>query len=124
MKNVLFSIIFIAALFAGVGLSSASNVFNKIDELIHPNCARWDAETVEKPLFNFEELKKYSGKKLRATKNTQFSENVGRISIPVAVGKDKFMFLVHWKKSPHNGEDQNELFDKNRFEKYGIEIAD
>jgi hypothetical protein len=105
-------------------LGTGSVLTAKFENPFRHECSNWDEAARNRPHFNFEELKKIAGKRIRATKNTGYPDNIGRVSFPILVAEDKYMFIIHWERHPLNGADRNDLFDKERFEEFGVETFD
>lgn len=123
MKNILFSVVFVAALTAGVGLSSGSVIFNKIDNIIHRNCVRWGEETQERSLFTFQELKPLLGKEVIYNNLQTKNKETGRIISVMPIKSDKYMISIYIGNGTEDHNSRLLSFSKEDFYKR-FEIVD
>lgn len=63
MKNFIVLIVFMVTMLSGLAISDSFKVSTDFDNCLHRNCARWEGEIVEKPLFPLSEIKNLLGKK-------------------------------------------------------------
>lgn len=97
MKNFLVLVVFVSTMLFGLIISDSFDYSAKFDNYLHPNCARWEGEIIEKPLFTLNELKQLNGKKVISL-NDNFDKKgeIGKVIHFEMVGQDKFLVAIYW----------------------------
>lgn len=104
--------IFLLTLATGIGFGGAEKISEKVSGYIHYDCARWDDQTLARPLFTLKEVQPLLGKKVHL-KNSKFHpDNAGRTRMLQMVGQDKFFLIVDWKIDPEQGKEILSFYDR------------
>lgn len=104
--------IFVLTLAAGICFGGSEAISERISNYLHHDCARWDEQTLARPLFTLKEVHLLLGKKVHL-KNSKFHpDNVGRTRMIQMVGQDKFLLVIDWKIDPQLGKETLMFHDK------------
>lgn len=115
MKNFLVLSVFVLTMIFGLAVTESIDLSGKFHNYVHRDCARWEGETVKKPLFNLTEIKNLLGKKKISEDKNFKSGQTGRVIHFEMVGQDRFLAVIYWGNGADDNDSSLTFHDKKSF---------